>query len=445
MLVGDAVKTSTDGRGVLEFFNGTKIRLDNDTEVVLTDITKRNDVEKIGITVNHGSVWIQKMKSEGVDQSTIQIRTAHMLVPDAGTVLEVESNAVETVRVIKGNLMAQILDGAQKDNVLDTIPVGVGQEMNLDEAVLKAFKSHETPSVLMALSDAFKLTDWYLWNMREDVTPSDFSQSRDLQNGMQPTQQVIMTQQVGGTQITTQQAVPPSTFTTTLETPKITAPANAVSSTDQNKLTIQGTVTSATAKVLVRKTVGGATDEYFLSKYKEGDLSFAYNVSEALGNFKAGENSYSFYAIDANGKKSDSADVKITYNKAAVTITDALTAPLVAKFNGSSNSTVTVGVVKVEGTVAGAEKMVINDFQLGKFVSGDKTWTYFANENGDNLKPGANNYEAYAVDAQGNKSAITKFTITYNKPATTPTSTPTSTSSGTVQVNGEVPGNGNGF
>ena len=59
MLLGDAVKTSPDGRGVLQFFNGTTVRLDADTEIVLTDITKRSDVEKIGITVNHGNVWVK--------------------------------------------------------------------------------------------------------------------------------------------------------------------------------------------------------------------------------------------------------------------------------------------------------------------------------------------------------------------------------------------------
>ena len=74
-----------------------------------------------------------------------------------------------------------------------------------------------------------------------------------------------------------------------------------------------------------------------------------------------------------------------------------------------------VGIVKVEGEVHGAAKVVVNGFTLGKFQSGSTRWIYYANENGDNLKPGINQYEAYAIDADGKESERTKFEIIYNK------------------------------
>lgn len=448
LLLGDAVKTSQNSRGVLQFFNGTLVRLGDDTEVTVTDITKRSDVEKIGITLAHGNIWIDKLKSEGVDQSDFQVRTSHLLASDTGSTFEIESNDVETVRVIKGAVNVQILGTeSNKTSVLDTVQVGVGQEMNLDAAVLKAFQNHEIPSVLMGLSDQFKLSDWYLWNSREDQSPTDFSvHSALLPDGS--TQSLQITPVSGDTQQTlvtpgsgsTQQTVSTSTDVTQFEVPVIVQPSPSVMSTDQNKMVISGTVGTGTAKVVVRETIAGNTDEYTLGKYKAGDAAFTYNVSEALGNYKAGENIYRFYAVDAAGKKSDSADVHITYNKAAVVITDTLSAPQVLKFNGSASpsaSTVTVSVVKIEGSVAGAEKMFVNGYQLSKFVAGDKTWTYYANEAGGNLVPGVNNYEAYAVDPQGNKSDVTRFSITYNKPAgsttggTTQAATSTSTTTST--------------
>jgi len=426
LLLGDSVKTSMKSRGVLQFFNGTIVRMNEDTEVTITDITKRSDVEKIGLTLNHGSIWVNKVQTEGVDQSDLQVRTSHLLVSDVGTVFEVSSNSLETVRVMKGDVNVQIIDTDEKKTLLDTIQVGVGQEMNLDEAILKAFQNRETPSVRMALNDAFKLSDWYIWNIGEDENPTDFSinHSLEIPGGSEETS-TISTQQLAGT--TQEMSNPPPVEG--LQTPVITQPSPAVMTTEENKAAISGTVAAGTVKVMVRQTVSGNTDEYTLSKFKAGDTSFGYNVSEALGNYKPGENIYNFYAVDASGNKSDSAEVRITYNKKTVEITDPLSPPKVLTYNGAASSDVTVSVVKVEGSVAGAEKIVVNGYTLSKFEAGTKSWIYFANEEGGNLTSGLNEYEVYAVDPQGNKSEVVKFTITYNKPAgstqQTSTTTPT--------------------
>jgi len=444
--VGDSVKTSPDSRGVLQFFNGTLVRLDADTELTVTDITKRSDVEKIGITLNHGNMWVNKVQSEGVDESDLAIRTTHLQISDVGTTFEVESNTNETVRVMKGAVNVQVLgtDASNKSTVLDTVQVGVGQEMTLDQAVLQAFQNHDTPSVLMALSDQFKLSDWFSWNSQEDQNPTDFSKNFGMSNvgGTQETVSLTVggTQQVGSTQNvdSTTGSTQQTTTTGSLQTPVITQPNTASASTDQNKMTISGTVGPGTTKIVVHETIGGATDDYTLGKFKGGSTSFSYNVSEALGNFKAGTNDYSFYAVDANGNRSDAAEVSITYNKTPTTVTGTLTAPQVTSYNGatgSAASTVKTGVVNVQGSVAGAASVVVNGYKLSKFQPGDTTWTYYANEGGGNLNPGLNTYEAYAVDPSGNKSAVTTFTITYNKPAgstTTTGSTQTSTGSGST-------------
>ncbi len=450
LLLGDSVKTSQDSRGVLQFFNGTIVRLGDDTEVTITDITKRSDVEKIGLTLTHGSVWIDKKQTEGVDQSDFQVRTSHMLVSDVGTVFEVESDTDETVRVMKGNVKAQILGNpTDVTSILDSVQVGVGQEMTLNAAILKSFQNHETPSVLMALSDDFKLSDWYLWNSREDESPSDFS----ISSGIETSGSSEAMTSIEPTSLDTEQSATPSTeqivtpaptgsTSTTLQPPVISQPSPAVVTTDKNKMTISGTVGAGTAKIVISETIGGNTDEYTLGKFKSGDTSFSYNVSDALGNYKSGENIYRVFAVDADGKRSDSSDVHITYSKPEVTITDALSAPQVSTYNGSPSSTVTVGVVKVEGTVAGAKSVVVNGYTLSQFQPGDKTWVYYANESAGNLTPGENSYQVYAVDPQGNKSDTTTFAITYNKTASAQTqassgsTTSSSTTTSTTQTTG---------
>ncbi len=197
-------------------------------------------------------------------------------------------------------------------------------------------------------------------------------------------------------------------------------------------MAVSGTVGKKTAKVVVEQVIDGRKDVYTLGKYQAGAAEWSYNVSEALGNLKSGENNYSFYAVDAEGNKSESTLLTLTYNKPAVTITDALTAPEVETFNGGPSSTVSVDTVKVEGYVKGAEKVVINDYALSKYEAGSTKWIYTAKESFGNLKPGLNEYEVYAVAPDGTKSAVTKFTITYNKPASEDSAAEASGAQGTA-------------
>ena len=144
----------------------------------------------------------------------------------------------------------------------------------------------------------------------------------------------------------------------------------------------------------------------------------------------AGENVYSVYAIDDNGNKSQPTIITINYNKAGVvstqqtTASSDLTSAVVKTFNGYKSSTVTVGVVKVEGTVKGAAKIVIDyvdggkvldSHTLGQFKVGDTSWKYFANVDGGNFKLGLNSYVIHTYDANGNAAPDVNFTITYNK------------------------------
>lgn len=439
LLLGDSLKSSSIGRMVMQFFNGTLIRMGADTAVTLTDVTKIFDTEKISVNLDNGMVWVHGHKSDGVRQATYEVRTPHALVKATGTVFEVENGSVETIRVFDGQVAVDVMvktDG--KDRVADTVQVGVGQEMNLDEATIRAFEQSSSPSVLQAVSDSFKATDWYLWNMKEDANPTDFAakfqaggysdESRTSQTQMPVGSQQTSTQQISTTQELGSDIV--DTSSAGSGAPVILVPGTSASTTDKNAMLLSGTVPKGTSKVMiVSNTPDGKTDSYTLGKFKLGDTTWSYNVSEKLGNFLPGDNVYRVYAIDGSGKKSDSAEVTITYNKAKVTITDALSAPVVATFNGTTVSTVTTGVVKVEGTIKGADKLVVNDYTLSKFVSGSTSWVYFANESGGNLKPGVNQYEVYGVAPDGTKSAKVTFTITYNKAATsTPTGTQQTTS-----------------
>lgn len=403
-LIGDSLKTSRSGKVVIEFFNGTIVRIGDDTSITLTDVEKRPDKETIVITLDDGQLWLNGKKSQGVKEAFYEVRTSNTNVKAKGTAFEVESNGLdEAVRVFSGEVTVDILvssDGTKR--VADTKSVGVGQEMVLDEASLKAFADNNTPSVLQALSDEFKDTEWYKWNVKEDKDPTRFgrvpeelstSEDEDMEEETEEEEEE----------------------TSLIGAPEITYPESAsVSLPEGESLQVEGTIPEVAAEMKVK--ING--EEQDVEDFEAGDAVFKYEISESEDNVKAGENIYVFYAVDADGNKSDSISLTVNYEKEVIEIEGELTAPKPVTYNGNTASTVTDSEVIIKGTVSGAAKVVVNDYTLSAFEPGDTEWAYYAKESLGNLVPGENEYEVYALDGEGNKSEVTKFTIIYEKPET---------------------------
>jgi len=429
LLLGDALKTSPSGKVVVEFFNSTKVRLDGDTAITLTDVSKGGSTEKIVLNLDNGSVWVNGEKSPGVRNAYYEVRTASLLVKATGTVFEVESGATQVIRVFDGDVKVDVLVSTNgQERVADTIDVGVGQEITIDDATLRAFEDNKSPSVLSAVGDGFKSGSWYKWNVSEDERPTDFSTysghlassfSDDLideSDATQDTLETIETSEDSSTQETTESdedSLDDEADTINngvdLVAPVITSPTETT--IDKGSFMLAGTVGKGTEKVIVNSVLG----DYDLSKFKNGDTSWSYNVSDEFGNLKSGDNIYKVYAVDEEGNKSDAAKITVTYNKKVVTLDEALVDPKVVSFNGGSDSIVDTNVVTVVGSVEGAEKVIVNGYTLSKFSAGATEWRYVASEAAGNLTSGVNEYEVYAVDPDGNKSSVVKFTVTYNK------------------------------
>ncbi|MBU1954119.1 FecR domain-containing protein [Patescibacteria group bacterium] len=440
LLLGDALKTFPTGTAVIEFFNGTKVRLNHDTAVVLADLSKTSDLETIAINLDNGVAWIKGAKSAGVRDAHYEVRTADLLIKADGTVFEVESKDTQIVRVLDGDVSVEILVRTNgQERVVDTVSVGVGQEITIDDAALKAFVENQRPSVLRAISDDFKDTDWYKWNTTEDRSPTNFS----LYSGstkidiatLDDSQPIISIS--GSGEVKTEVDTINNTVagdesdakveeSGVLKTPVITEPKETT--VKENSFVLKGTVAEGTVKVVVNSNIG----DYELGKFQKGDTDWSYNISVAIGNLLSGENVYKVYAVDKDGNRSTPAKITITYNKDAVTIEDKLTNPVVLTFNGSTSSVVDTDTVTVEGSIKGAEKVVVNGYTLSQFEAGATTWKYVARESVGNLKSGENEYEVYGIDPDGNKSAVTKFTITYNKPAAAPAAESTPAPGGSV-------------
>lgn len=436
LLLGDALKTSRGGRVVVEFFNDTRVRLDEDTAITLADVSKTSERETIALNLDNGSVWVNGQKSAGVRESHYEVRTQNLLVKAEGTIFEVENDRSQVVRVFEGDISVDILiDENGQELVADTISVGVGQEIVIDDATLRAFADNETPSVLKAVSDEFKESEWYRWNNKEDRFPTDFSFSGDgssmefmdteesLEDG--ETQETEETEEDEDDENGDEDDVANNPDFGDLSKPKITSPTSKT--VKESSFALAGTVSSGTAKVVVNSAAG----DYELSQFEEGDTTWSYNVSTQFGNLEKGENLYKVYAEDEEGNRSAPDEITITYDPDGesadeeeeededVTVEGDLTAPEVSTYNGSNSSTVSSSTVTILGSVSGAAKVVVGGYELSQFKPGDTQWKYVASEALGNLEPGENEFTVYALDADGNKSSVTTFTVTYEKDGST--------------------------
>lgn len=428
--LGDSVKMQTGSKGVVSFYDGTVMRMDQGAEVTLVDITKKSDYQEILLTLNKGNVWVNKPTKNVIRKTDFVINTNNASYSITGTIFDLEKNDLETLRVMKGQVQADIIENVDgRNRVIESIQVGLGQEINLDQASMQAFYERKSPSVLKAISSEFKEGAWYLWNVAEDEEPTDFASGQ--------TSRIIMPEEgeeeAGNENENSDQL-------SSLESPTISQPTGAALNTDSDKQTIKGKAAVGTKKVLVKQLLAGETDEkkILLDSFDAAKLDFSYEISLAEENIKEGTNIYRIVGIDENALETKAVEVEIIYKGDDASSDSeendeeedapavAISKPVVTSVNGKtyvSGMEVKEDIV-ITGTIEGAEKVFVNDYQLSKFTTGSKAWSYNAKVSLGNLKEGNNVYEVYGVDKNGKKSAVIQVTVKYTGKVTTTPETP---------------------
>ena len=419
ILQEDSIKTQRGGRAVIELFDDHYVRLDEKTEVTFSDIKKNGDGYDISIKLLEGKIWINNDENS---QTPIKFRvsTNHTLVKTVSTIYEVEqTDESEAVRVIKGDIIADIMvnDNGQMRRV-ETLNIGVGQQAVITSADIEAYKEVRSPSVIDALSDEFRNSSFYKWNMAEDKHPTDFSLSGINYNP-------DMFDEGATEDVSTEEG-------SELAKPVVTTPSTLTFSTPESSLTIRGTTSYLTKKMMVDVESGGDKQTYELNLYVPGGTEWSFAVSNAAGTLAPGMNTYEFYAIGEDGVKSEKTQLIVNYqtdedqtdeNATETSEEDEedtdldlgpLVAPEVESYNGSDSNVVDTDTVKVVGSVSGAKEINVSGYTLKAFKPGDKTWVYYAKESLGNLDPGENTFTVTAIAPDGSKKSTT-FTIVYNK------------------------------
>lgn len=419
LLQEDAIKTQNGGRVVIELFNDHYVRMDEKSEMTLSNIRKNGEGYEIDIQLLEGKIWINNNDQSNTPVKFI-VATDHTMVKTLSTIYEVEQmEDNEAIRVIKGDILADIMieEGGEMRKV-ETLNIGVGQQAVIDDDNLESYADRSMPSVIDALSDDFRDSSFYKWNMAEDQHPTDFSISSgsyDPTIGDDPATEDIDIEEGD------------------LAKPEITVPSTLTFATPESSLTIRGTTVVQTEKMMVDVESDGEVETYELNLYVPGGTEWSFAVSQEAGTLNSGMNTYEFYAMDEDDKRSRKTELIVNYQTDEIGEDDGdaiddddeeaeeedldlgpLVAPEVESYNDGDSNVVEVGDVKVVGSVAGAKEVNVSGYTLSAFEPGDTTWVYYAKESIGNLDPGENDFTVTAIAPDGSKESTT-FTITYNK------------------------------
>ncbi len=370
---GEQLKTNADGRASLTFFEKSIVRLAEGSEVSFAELQKKKETNRIALQLKKGSLWAKVERMNNPD-SRFTVETDLLSVDSQGGVLAVE--APGTVYMVKGTAQVGVKN---KDEVVRTFSLGVGQEFMADEKKIGELLAGQDAEVIFALGDAFKDGDWYRWNVQKDGAVTAFEEST-------PTP-------AAATEKPT--AAPAETSIAPNRLVYVTSPSPQ-SFTNRSAITVEGNYDPANVKAVYAGTLKAtlASD----GQWKVVGVPLALE----------GENSINLSAEGIDGKAIALDPLLITLDKTAPA------APVVETPASVGGKTIEIESPEqiISGKVsADTEAVIVNDYRLGKYVPGSKTFQYYAKVSYGNLQAGDNEFRILAEDKAGNQSEPAVITL----------------------------------
>lgn len=344
ILQGDEVKTSADAKMIVEFFDGTIMRIDGGSDVVFTFIAEDNNAKSFELLLVDGGLWFNKVYKD-VRNTKLVVKTGDIVVTsNEVNIFNVANEFEDIVRVSFGpDVLLEVLDQDGNKVVADEM-LGVGQMALFNSEALEKYRKFQSPNAVFAIEDNFKSTDWYLWNDAEDKAPTQFvkfegksAQFLEVQPEVKTpvlaeNEQELKDSDVDMKPFEPVESVSPvesSGGITAVSIPVIVSVAGVTETNADGFYVVKSRVATLTG------TVSGAdkmvVNGYTLQKFKPGDSSWSYFANADFALMKPGENIYEVYALATDGKKSESIFVKVFYEPQEV---PSATADVVSSDNG---------------------------------------------------------------------------------------------------------------
>lgn len=375
---GDRIATRAKGDALLTFFDGTRIRLAEETEITIESNERSGgDTSHVKVRLNSGRLWVSTPATSTLSGSILRtIATADFstTVPDSAHVL-ISPTIIAAISA--ANLGARTSFTIAENRRIPEIYIGEGQYFQFDGEARLAITSgtdpyaFRDPMTQQLLKDAFLVSSYALLSSAQ--APSLATDSAETSIG---DQKLLL----------------------------VTSPAQRQSITE-NIAKVTGRVGDRIQTVLVNgQIVNIGRDKTFdvdVSVVNIGMMTISVEARDEQGIVLATEE-------------------RVIERKAEFIAVE----PVRIKSPGGSGDTITVQTSDVDlsgEAPPSTNAIVVNDYRLQLYRSGSKTWSYLASTSLGNLKPGENHYTIYALDADGNRSPGRSITIVLVPPAETGT------------------------
>jgi hypothetical protein len=382
---GDAIRTGSVANATLVCFDGTILYLDTNTEISLTESTKReNGVSTLAMTIRRGRLWT----STGIDGSGGVLRTLH--IPDAELAMKHNTEAMIGVGSIA--VMKEPSDGIMvtlKKKPYTTFSIGEGQGWNIDENAREKLALGESP-----------------YRFRDPLTLA-IIQDPFVTTGIQSAEKYRL-------QATKEESSEGQTASSLSSEEGMVTTINIVSPRDGDIIT--------TPVVSVRGTVSARVNQI--------------NINNTLVNINSDRTFSAEVKIDAK-EKSPTIHIEamnaegIILAKEDRTLVNNSTPPsfpavkISAPIGSGQTLTTSDPIIEIAGeTAENTQAILVNDYALQLFKKGKRTWSYLANNTLGNLKVGKNAFTIVAVGPDGIKSPARTIFIEFVQRTGTGTTTP---------------------
>ncbi len=474
---GDSVRTIGSGDATIDFFEGTMVRLDRDTEVKIEDIENiQSESSLLDIRVTRGRIWISVPEvSTLTGSSTHIIRTEDVSVdiPKGSSALISES-LLAFLRTSGIGATVSIPSLGKSTNII----LGEGQYLNLNTKAKEAIAQGQDPYTFRdpltqeLLRDPFVITsvaqtntvqipegnlkNLATENIQEDISILSPSQGQVITTPMihvqgkvsdRITTVLVNNQRVPLERDQTFSAEIPlgssATFSLKIEGQDVqgiplakvertikngyqivVAPVNILTpigsgqvlQTQQPEVEITGTAPKGTSSIMV--------NDYRLQLYQAGANKWSYLASTSIGSLKQGKNVFTVYAIDANGNKSPGRSITIEYTPEVQTtssVSSESDTPTVLLEAGSitvreptNGSAINDNELSILGTTSPRTSSIsVNGFTLSLFTPGSTEWKYIASTVLGTMHRGLNTYTIVSKNEKGEVLDRLIYTLTF--------------------------------
>ncbi len=347
----DRIKTGASGGAALTFFDGTILRLGDQTEVTVLQSDVRTEQSLLAVRLSAGQLWVSTPAMPAFTGAVLRtVETASDIV------FEIPKGTDAVIGLRSATVYAASGLGMKLDIPKAVLPVivGEGQQFALPENYNPDTDLYQYRSVIGSLSSLPVLVQEgrSLYLSKKPKVSSSSGSAMSVGEGIELT---------------------------------VSNPAN--------NITIQ------TGTVEVKGMVGSKVSTVRVNGY-QANLAADRTFSIELSLPEENSVSVTIEALDTQGTVLETVVRQIARNlepPASPTITDP------AK-NGQTYRTQRTELEISGSAPQGTAGIIVNDYRLQLFKPGDTTWTYLASTKLDNYKDGENVFTATAINDAGMKS-----------------------------------------